>query len=101
MKLRIGDEKKARIEEGMIGLFFEDINYAADGGLYAELLENRCFEFVKASGDAGDYQTEYDGGYGWDIYPEGAGGRARCVTGSPHSEENPHYMRLGHFGRAG
>ncbi len=94
MKLRIGDEKKARIEEGMIGLFFEDINYAADGGLYAELLENRCFEFVKASGDAGDYQTEYDGGYGWDIYPEGAGGRARCVTGSPHSEENPHYMRL-------
>ena len=38
----------------MIGLFFEDINYAADGGLYAELIENRSFEFVKAGviGDA-------------------------------------------------
>ena len=27
------------------GLFFEDINYGADGGLYAELIKNRSFEF--------------------------------------------------------
>ena len=37
MEITIGLEKKARIQEGMIGLFFEDINYAADGGLYAEI----------------------------------------------------------------
>lgn len=94
MRLEIGKEEKAQIQNGMIGLFFEDINYAADGGLYAEMLENRSFEFMKASGDACDYQTEYDGGYGWAVYPENAPARARCVTGSPHSEENPHYMRL-------
>ena len=27
------------------GAFFEDINYGADGGLYAELIKNRSFEF--------------------------------------------------------
>lgn len=94
MKVRIGTRETARIQDGMIGLFFEDINYAADGGLYAEMLENRSFEFVKATGDARDYQVEYDGAYGWSIYPEGAAAWARCVMGSPLSEENPHYMRL-------
>ena len=96
MEITIGSEKKARIQEGMIGLFFEDINYAADGGLYAEMLENRSFEFVKATGDACDYHVEYDGAYAWSPYPADAANGVRCrfVTGSPHSEENPHYMRL-------
>lgn len=94
MRLKIGEREKADIQAGMIGLFFEDINYAADGGLYAEMLENRSFEFVKAVGDACDYQVEFDGGYAWGMYPEGAEGKARCITGSPHSAENPHYMRL-------
>lgn len=94
MKIEISAEEKIKVQQGMIGLFFEDINYAADGGLYAEMLENRSFEFMKATGDAKDYQTEYDGGYAWSMYPAGAEGAARPVTGSPHSEENPHYMRL-------
>ena len=97
MRLRISEKERAEIQKGMIGLFFEDINYAADGGLYAEMLENRSFEFVKATGDAGDYQTEYDGGYAWSAYPAGGGAGMRCVTGSPHSRENPHYMRLQAF----
>ena len=29
----------------LIGIFYEDINYAADGGLYAELIQNRDFEY--------------------------------------------------------
>ena len=36
MELRMTGKKKAKIADGMIGLFFEDSNYAADGGLYAE-----------------------------------------------------------------
>ena len=36
---------RVKVNPGMIGLFFEDINYGADGGLYAELLENRSFDF--------------------------------------------------------
>ena len=35
----------APIQPTMYGIFFEDINYAADGGLYAELVKNRSFEF--------------------------------------------------------
>ena len=31
----------------MYGVFFEDINYGADGGLYVELVKNRSFEFPK------------------------------------------------------
>ena len=33
------------IQPTMYGVFFEDINFAADGGLYAELIKNRSFEF--------------------------------------------------------
>src|SRR3954468_14860896 len=35
----------ARINPAMWGVFFEDINFGADGGLYAELVKNRGFEF--------------------------------------------------------
>lgn len=94
MKIKIQSKEKNQIQKGMMGLFFEDINYAADGGLYAEMLENRSFEFVKAAGKACDYYIEYDGGYAWSAYPAGAKARLRCVCGSPLSEENPHYMRL-------
>jgi len=43
------DASKAitKIQPTMFGLFFEDINFAADGGLYAELIKNRSFEFDK------------------------------------------------------
>ncbi len=37
----------APIQETMYGFFFEDINYAADGGLYAEMIKNRSFEFTQ------------------------------------------------------
>lgn len=38
-------ERAKPISELLIGVFFEDINYAADGGLYAELIQNRDFEY--------------------------------------------------------
>lgn len=108
MELIISADRRAKIKPDMIGLFFEDINYAADGGLYAEMIENRSFEFVQAEGDARDYYFEYDGLYGWDIFPENApvDGDAshgktpdaditlRAVQGSPLSEANPHYLRV-------
>ena len=59
----------------MYGLFFEDINYAADGGLYAELVKNRSFEFPNAF-------------TGWDI-----SGKVTLKDDGPF-ERNPHYVRL-------
>lgn len=59
----------------MYGLFFEDINYAADGGLYAEMVKNRSFEFPNAFA-------------GWDI-----SGKVTLMNDGPF-ERNPHYVRL-------
>jgi alpha-N-arabinofuranosidase len=39
------DQRKTPIQKTMWGVFFEDINFAADGGIYAELIKNRSFEF--------------------------------------------------------
>lgn len=41
------DNPKAEIKSTMWGIFFEDINFGADGGIYAELVKNRSFEFAK------------------------------------------------------
>jgi alpha-L-arabinofuranosidase len=41
------DKPTADIQPTMWGIFFEDINYGADGGLYAELVKNRSFEFFQ------------------------------------------------------
>lgn len=41
----VNTSQKKKISDLLIGVFFEDINYAADGGLYAELIQNRDFEY--------------------------------------------------------
>ncbi len=41
------NQPTAIVEPTMLGVFFEDINLGADGGIYAELVKNRSFEFAK------------------------------------------------------
>jgi alpha-N-arabinofuranosidase len=41
------DKPIAEVQPTMYGIFFEDINFGADGGIYAELIKNRSFEFFK------------------------------------------------------
>jgi alpha-L-arabinofuranosidase len=41
------DKTIAEIKPTMWGIFFEDINFAADGGVYAEMVKNRSFEFYR------------------------------------------------------
>ena len=94
MKLTVSQKKTTPISKDLIGVFFEDINYGADGGIYAELIENRNFEFVDCYGDKGDYYTIFDGGYGWKAYPAEDSARLQVVCGSPVSDENPHYLRF-------
>ncbi len=47
-KITAMPENRKAISDLLIGVFFEDINYAADGGLYAELVQNRGFEYNPA-----------------------------------------------------
>lgn len=95
MNLHITSNKGVEINEGMMGLFFEDINYAADGGLYAELIENRSFEFLDSRGDKNKYYQIYDGGYGWSAYPEGEeDALMQYLNEESLNEVNPHYLRF-------
>ena len=77
------DAKKpgADVQPTMYGIFFEDINYAADGGLYAELLINRSFEFPNPFA-------------GWDI-----SGKVSLKNDGPF-DRNPHYVRLAPSGHS-
>ena len=65
----------APVQPTMYGLFFEDINYAADGGLYGELVKNRSFEFP-------------DHLMGWEAF-----GKFDVEDDGPF-ERCPHYVQL-------
>lgn len=94
-KLKVLNKKDVAISEGMIGLFYEDINYSSDGGLYAELIENRSFESLDARGTNDNYSQVYDGGYGWSPYPsDGDGARMEYLSDDPVFNENPHYLEF-------
>ena len=69
----------APVQSTMYGIFFEDINYAADGGLYAEMVKNRSFEFPQSL-------------MGWRAY-----GKFEVRNDGPF-DRNPHYVRLSNSG---
>lgn len=93
MKLTIGKDTGRKISEDMYGLFFEDINYGLDGGLHAEMLENRNFEAVYACGSRLGYTILPDGKYGWELYDGKGDGSALYIhTADPLNEVNPHYL---------
>jgi alpha-L-arabinofuranosidase len=72
------------ISDELYGLFYEDINHAADGGLYAELVQNRSFEFSPA--DEGSYHPLT----AWRI----AEGAAAVETDEPLNDANPSYAAV-------
>lgn len=79
------------ISDTLYGIFLEDINHALDGGLYAELIKNRSFEYGKIAGNQNKH--------GWSVWP--AAGETfdfSIIDGSKDGsclhENNPHYARL-------
>lgn len=75
------------ISDHLIGIFFEDINYAADGGLYAELVQNRDFEYSSKDGS----RQGWDANYAWSVDGQGS---MEIATEHPVHENNPHYAVL-------
>lgn len=78
------DTKKtgAPIQPTMYGLFFEDINFAADGGLYAELVKNRSFDFPQNL-------------MGWNTF-----GKVEVRKDNPLFDRNPTYLVFSDPGHA-
>lgn len=68
------------IQPDMYGVFFEDINFGADGGLYAELIKNRSFEFHQPF-------------VGWLPF-----GYVKVLNESPCFDRNPNFVRLNEEG---
>jgi len=103
MELNITGKTGAEINKDFVGLFIEDINYAIDGGLHAELIENRNFESMDVyGGKEKDYFVKQDGLYAWGVYPDHGSVQLSVVQGSPVYERNPHYLRVeGRQGKSG
>ena len=77
------------ISDELIGIFFEDISSAADGGLYAELLQNGSFEFNPGERDG------WGAGTAWkQIRPGHSLGTLQVRMDNPIHPNNPTYMRL-------
>lgn len=53
-KITVDASQSKKISNLLTGVFFEDINYAADGGLYAELIQNRDFEYALSDKESKD-----------------------------------------------
>ncbi len=75
------DQPGAKIAPTMWGIFFEDINFGADGGLYAELVKNRSFEFP-------------EGLMGWSRIAKTGAEREISVQEYPDAQANAHYLRV-------
>ncbi len=73
------------ISDKFIGIFFEDINYGADGGLYAELIRNRDFEFSPSD------RSEWSATTGWDTHGDIS---MQIDEADPIHANNRHYAVL-------
>lgn len=79
-------DKTKNISDKLLGIFFEDINYSADGGIYAELIQNRDFEYSSAD------RHEWNSKSFWQS--SGNDVTLDIQTGNPIHPNNPHYAIL-------
>lgn len=77
------------ISSHLIGIFFEDLSYAADGGLYAELIQNRDFEY---SPNDGNRDKNWNSMYAWSV--QGSGTSFAVHKDNPIHVNNPHHIVL-------
>ena len=81
--LTINPSDQKKISDKLIGIFFEDISYAADGGLYAELVQNRDFEYSSRD------RREWNATTAWHSQRP-----IEIATEHPLSQNNSHYALL-------
>src|ERR1700761_6787435 len=86
------DKPIATIQPTMWGIFFEDINMAADGGVYAELVKNRSFEFNNPL--QGWTPHEKNGSSVKDLNKYEALNNFLVLNRGPESPDNPRYLRI-------
>jgi len=88
------DKVKAHVETTMYGIFFEDINMAADGGVYAELVKNRSFEFDVPLTGWTAHKKDGAGNSTRDLNKYEALNDMVVLNRGPESADNPRYLRI-------
>lgn len=88
MELIVHTRQERNELDDLYGLFFEDINHAADGGLYAELVQNRSFEFCSVD------NADYHGLTAWEKIEDSGEIALTVRRGDAVSSQNPHYLEL-------
>ena len=83
-----GDSLKP-ISDKLVGIFFEDINYGADGGLYAELIQNRDFEYKPS-----DNKGRWTATTAWKATKDGKEVELKVDSLNPIHANNPHYVTI-------
>ena len=83
VSLNVNEANQKKISDKLIGIFFEDISYAADGGLYAELVQNRDFEYTA---------KDHDGWNAFTAWRLASGAEPKIVTVSPLGKHNAHSL---------
>ena len=88
MRVVVNTKERKEAFHDLYGIFFEDINHAADGGLYAELVQNRSFEFSSID------HPSYHALTAWEVVCTNGQATATVMSGGAVSEKNPHYLVL-------
>lgn len=91
-KIKIDFEKKLMPLGDLYGLFFEDLNHAADGGLYAEMIQNRSFEYCKLDNSSYHSLFAWEMESGKEIVPKSLA--IRVLTDDPIHPKNCHYLKI-------
>lgn len=89
IRLTVEEQREIKKQGDLFGIFFEDLNHAADGGLYGELVRNRSFEFDRMDCEG------YHSLTAWELVQRGNSVAAAHVeTAHPLCEKNPHHLTL-------
>ena len=83
------DKRGVSISPTLWGIFFEDLNWAADGGLYGELVQNRSFEYINVFG------SNFTPTTAWTLVQRGGASASMAIsTQDPLNSVNSHYITL-------
>lgn len=104
INLTVDTTEKKQSFGDMFGIFFEDLNHAADGGLYGELIRNRSFEFDEIDNRSYNHLTAWNisglkndgenGSLKQEVNTDNIYGTYAIENEMPLSEKNPHYLTV-------
>ncbi len=89
IKINVSEGKQIKEQNDLFGIFFEDLNHAADGGLYGEMVRNRAFEFDPIDNKTYCHMTAWE-----EVQRGNSFLQAHIEQWDPRNVRNPHYLVL-------